>query len=59
MIDLNGIYVVIKGGVATVSMDGVAHEGEAVMDAATYCRLIGGELAQTIFDVALQLAAAV
>ena len=56
-LDLTGIYVVLKHGVATVSMDGVAQSGEGVMTAETYCHVIGGELCQVIFDVAAQLAA--
>ena len=56
-LDLTGIYVLIKGGVHTVSLDGVAHEGECVVDALTYCQVIGGEVAGTVYQVAMQLAA--
>lgn len=57
--DLTGIYVVLKNGVGTVSMDRVAQSGECVMTAEAYCHVIGGELCQAIFDVAAQMAAIV
>lgn len=55
-LDLTGIYVLLKNGVATVSLDGVAQSGEGVMTAETYCHVIGGELATVIYQVAAQLA---